>query len=91
MLPGHVFTIEPAIVEGEDGYGTLWPDEWTMATRVSYEKKCACSRGCFPDAPSAPPPHPQSGARSAQFEHTVLITETGVDILTSRPKDRIIG
>lgn len=32
------------------------------------------------------PPH-QDGKRSAQFEHTLLITETGVDILTARTAD----
>ena len=27
---------------------------------------------------------PQDGKRSSQFEHTLLVTETGVDILTAR-------
>ena len=27
------------------------------------------------------------GKRSAQFEHTVLVTDTGVEILTARTKD----
>ena len=33
------------------------------------------------------------GSRSAQFEHTMLVTETGVELLTARegePTDRII-
>ena len=31
----------------------------------------------------------KDGRRSAQFEHTVLVTETGVDILTARTKDSV--
>jgi len=27
----------------------------------------------------------KDGKRSAQFEHTILITETGHDVLTKRP------
>jgi methionine aminopeptidase len=33
------------------------------------------------------------GSRSAQFEHTMLVTETGVELLTARvgaPTDRIV-
>jgi Xaa-Pro aminopeptidase len=33
------------------------------------------------------------GSRSAQFEHTMLVTETGVELLTARvgaPADRIV-
>eukprot|EP00730_Choanoeca_flexa_P017756 TRINITY_DN8582_c0_g1_i4.p1 TRINITY_DN8582_c0_g1~~TRINITY_DN8582_c0_g1_i4.p1 ORF type:complete len:106 (+),score=15.91 TRINITY_DN8582_c0_g1_i4:80-397(+) len=29
----------------------------------------------------------KDGKRSAQFEHTLLVTETGVEILTARTKD----
>jgi methionyl aminopeptidase len=35
----------------------------------------------------------QDGKRSAQFEHTLLVTENGVEILTARqgdPTDRLI-
>ena len=35
----------------------------------------------------------RDGKRSAQFEHTLLVTETGVEILTARvgaPTDRIV-
>ncbi|KAF8589638.1 methionyl aminopeptidase [Ramaria rubella] len=56
MLPGHVFTIEPSLVQGLEARGWMYPDGWTVAT--------------------------ESGARSAQAEHTVLITDTGVDVLT---------
>ncbi|EGD72729.1 methionine aminopeptidase 1 [Salpingoeca rosetta] len=31
------------------------------------------------------------GKRSAQFEHTLLITETGVEVLTARTKDSPVG
>lgn len=33
----------------------------------------------------------QDGKRSAQFEHTLLVTETGVEILTARTKDSPTG
>lgn len=56
MKPGHCFTIEPALVQGSDPVGWLFPDDWTVSTT--------------------------NGARSAQAEHMVLITENGVDVLT---------
>lgn len=31
------------------------------------------------------------GKRSAQFEHTLLITETGVEVLTARTKNSPVG
>jgi len=57
MKPGHCFTIEPMINEGQ-WRDTLWPDDWTAVT--------------------------QDGKRSSQFEHTLLVTETGCEILTAR-------
>jgi len=56
MKPGHVFTIEPMINEGQ-WMEQLWPDDWTSVTK--------------------------DGKRSAQFEHTLLITETGCEVLTA--------
>jgi methionyl aminopeptidase len=55
MMPGHVFTIEPALCQGT-GEHQVWPDEWTAVTK--------------------------DGGLSAQFEHTLLITNNGVEILT---------
>ncbi|KAI9304153.1 methionine aminopeptidase 1-like protein [Cunninghamella echinulata] len=55
IRPGHIFTIEPMICEG-DWKDHLWPDNWTASTK--------------------------DGKRSAQFEHTLLVTENGVEILT---------
>ncbi|EED95173.1 predicted protein [Thalassiosira pseudonana CCMP1335] len=57
MAPGHTFTIEPMICEGEASY-LMWPDDWTATTR--------------------------DGGRSAQFEHTLLITKDGVEALTGK-------
>lgn len=56
MEPGHVFTIEPMIVDGKAGVG-IWDDEWTVATI--------------------------DGSRCSQFEHTVAITNSGYEILSS--------
>jgi len=58
MKPGHIFTIEPMINEGQ-WMDQLWPDDWTDVTK--------------------------DGKRSAQFEQTLLITETGVEVLTAAP------
>jgi len=55
MKPGHIFSIEPMINQG-DWRDATWPDKWTAVT--------------------------VDGKRSAQFEHTLLVTETGCDILT---------
>jgi methionyl aminopeptidase len=57
MKPGHCFTIEPMISEG-NWRDEQWPDDWTAVT--------------------------VDGKLSAQFEETLLVTETGVDILTRR-------
>uniref|UniRef100_A0A0W0FLS9 Methionine aminopeptidase n=1 Tax=Moniliophthora roreri TaxID=221103 RepID=A0A0W0FLS9_MONRR len=56
MQPGHCFTIEPIIIQGNDPSGWIFPDGWAAST--------------------------ENCARSAQAEHTVLITEHGVDVLT---------
>ena len=56
LRPGHVFTIEPMLVEDGSTGSVLYEDDWTVAT--------------------------ESGARSAQFEQTVMVTEDGIDILT---------
>ncbi|KAG1786265.1 methionyl aminopeptidase [Suillus plorans] len=56
MLPGHCFTIEPALVQGSNPSVWIFPDGWTAST--------------------------ENCARSAQAEHMILITETGVDVLT---------
>lgn len=57
MKPGHIFTIEPMINEG-DWKDVTWLDNWTAVTA--------------------------DGKRSAQFEHTILITEDGCEVLTAR-------
>lgn len=57
MKPGHTFTIEPMISEG-NWRDVSWPDDWTAVTA--------------------------DGKRSAQFEQTYLVTETGYEVLTRR-------
>jgi len=57
MQPGHCFTIEPCLVQGEDPRAWIFPDGWTASTL--------------------------NGARSAQAEHMILITNSGANILTS--------
>lgn len=57
MKPGHCFTIEPMINQGNWRDDT-WPDKWTAVT--------------------------VDGLLSAQFEETLLVTDTGVEVLTKR-------
>ncbi|KAG9015817.1 hypothetical protein FRB93_012382 [Tulasnella sp. JGI-2019a] len=57
MQPGDSFTIEPALVQGEEPGGWILPDGWTVLT--------------------------ETGARSAQAEHTLMITEDGARVLTA--------
>jgi methionyl aminopeptidase len=76
MHPGHCFTIEPCLVQGDKSRGYGWPDTWTYATEVSpLVYKCQKSR-------ETDRHRLQSNARSAQFEHQLLITKDGVDVLT---------
>lgn len=81
MAAGHCFTIEPCVVQGDEPLGRLWEDGWTMVTRVSGFDP---HPGTCLHLPTLIVPilGLQSGARSAQFEHQVLITEQGVDVLT---------
>ena len=58
MTPGHVFTIEPVILQGTKTGVWTWPDGWTLST--------------------------DNGNRGAMFEHTCLVTEKGVDVLTAQ-------
>jgi len=60
MAPGHIFTIEPMINEG-DHKNIMWKDGWTATTA--------------------------DGGRTAQFEHTLLITEDGVEALTGKTEN----
>ncbi|KAL1411518.1 Methionine aminopeptidase 1D, chloroplastic/mitochondrial [Vanrija albida] len=69
MQPGDCFTIEPALTQGCKSRGTLWEDGWTVSTDVSVPWGAA---------------DVQSKARSAQFEHQVLITGDGVDKILVR-------
>ena len=64
-----------------------WPDKWTAVTVVSVVTAQACPTvSCIHVATpvfSLSPPL-QDGKRSAQFEQTLLVTETGYKILTIR-------
>lgn len=66
MKPGHVFTIEPMINAGDLFLGV---DEY---------RRCSYS-GLWKDVtwPDDWTSTTSDGKRSAQFEHTMVITETG--------------
>ena len=72
MRPGMVFTIEPCISEGDRRVRTL-EDGWTAVTLVSLMRNLLIFVifYCL-----------QDNSRTAQVEHTVVITERGAEILT---------
>jgi methionyl aminopeptidase len=76
MQRGHCFTIEPMINAGQ-WTDTQWPDKWTAVT-VLRSLRFIVIRTTLTQA---------DGKRSAQFEQTLLCTDTGVDILTLRPTE----
>lgn len=57
ITPGHVFTIEPVVLQGTRTGVWTWPDGWAIST--------------------------DNGNRGAMFEHTCLVTDKGVDVLTA--------
>lgn len=65
LRPGHCFTVEPMVNEGDWRTEVDTRDGWTARTR---DRK-----------------------RSAQFEHTVLVTPDGPEILTLTPRQRAAG
>lgn len=74
MMPGDCFTIEPCLVQGANARGDIWDDGWTLATEVSMHD--------ITQEDMLRNLRPQTGARAAQFEHQVLITDDGVEILS---------
>ncbi|KAI0068523.1 Creatinase/aminopeptidase [Artomyces pyxidatus] len=82
MLPGHCFTIEPSLIQGPDPHCWIWPDGWTASTEVRTPCPISSTSLIRHRAP-VPAPLVKNGARSAQKEHMVLITEHGVDVLTA--------
>ena len=80
MAAGHTLTIEPMINEGTDR-SVIWPDKWTVTS--SDGRRSAQVRS----PSSARPPRDimrDTGRALSQFEHTLLITPTGVEPLTGK-------
>lgn len=73
MKPGHSFTVEPMINAGKD-------------KEINWSFQSVFIIGTWRDVlwndnwTSVT----EDGQRSAQFEHTFLVTDTGCDILTAR-------
>ena len=95
MHPGQTFTIEPMVNAGASKDFT-WPDDWTAVSQVRI---CLKLTQIYADLAQIwrrfaqiwqiwglnfDGNFGQDGSRSAQFEHTLLVTETGVEILTAR-------
>ena len=89
-LPTSV-TIEPMICEGS-AKALTWPDEWTATTVSKQRNECQvsckpflCAHPCCPFfVPVCEYVTQVDGKRSAQFEHTLLITDDGVEALTGK-------
>lgn len=87
MKPGHIFTIEPMI-----NAGTYHDDLWYVNLLDSIHRfELFLLLLCY-SIPFLILPRPddwtavtKDGKKSAQFEHTILITETGYELLTKRP------
>ena len=79
MKAGHCFTIEPMINVGVWGDQT-WPDNWTSVTQVSETTPPVLWLSIVLIL--------QDGSLSAQFEQTMVVTDTGVEVLTARPGKR---
>lgn len=89
MKAGHVFTIEPMICEGEQP-GRQQPMTESMNLSGCFITYLLCDfTGGWQDEtwPDGWTAVTKDGKRSAQFEHTLLVTETGCEILTRRLED----
>ena len=85
MRPGHCFTIEPMINEGEFLFFSFLCC-FVLFVCFFLIIFCPSSTGTWHDMtwPDDWASTTVDGKRSAQFEHTLLITETGVKVLTAR-------
>ena len=69
MQPGNVFTIEPIFMSADIKTPYIWDDDFTMiAPGIASGKKNSKKPSIF----------------LAQWEHTILITDTGHEVLTKR-------
>ena len=91
LVPGMTFTIEPIIVDGEPQVRRLQSNTVAClpaSVRCTRRQRCCCccclQIDVWPDGWTAVT---LACGRSAQFEHTMLVTSTGVDILTDYPED----
>ena len=101
MKAGHVFTIEPMINLGAPG-DTTWGDNWTAVTtdgkcrymsifiEISYRTNYKLKSFSFILITLHMHVLVMVGKRSAQFEHTILVTEKGFEILTAREDEPVM-
>jgi hypothetical protein len=87
MKKGHVFTVEPMINLGSYEDFT-WGDNWTAVT-MDGKVRHGLALGCaLCEFLLTSPPSPLQ--RSAQFEHTVVVTDNGIEILTARDDEPVM-
>lgn len=75
--PGMTFTIEPILTVGKP-QEVYWPDNWT---NVTVDGKRTAQFGVYRGLP-----RPWFNA-NYYLEHTLLVTETGVEVLTARKEN----
>ena len=94
VAEGLAFTIEPMLVEGSAQIA-IWPDQVRHSV-VWHCCGCACLRCLCHPIPFCFSPYfscwqwtvfTRDGSRAAQFEHTLLVTRDGVEVLTDYESD----
>lgn len=78
LIPGQCFTIEPMICVG-DAQDVHWRDNVRLLPPHSLFSVLTLSPRSQWTAAT------RDGQNSAQFEETLLVTETGIEVLTARP------
>jgi methionyl aminopeptidase len=81
MKAGMTFTIEPMICVGNQ-QEMHWPDNVSLAMQVAAASVSSLTFFTFAAQWTATT---RDGKKSAQFEETMVVTETGVEILTAAP------
>ena len=83
MAPGHTFTIEPMICEGT-GKLKGWNNDFCIFLTCCFLTLCQTITAKCLNWPDNWTATTTDGKRTAQFEHTLLITKEGVEALTGK-------
>ena len=81
----HVLSVHCFVLQGT-WKDVTWADNWTSVTQVSC---CELMNKYGFSSYLLTIVEYQDGRRSAQFEHTMLVTECGVEVLTARTEKSV--